>query len=289
MKAFNYHAPKSTSQALELLRTCGSNTKILAGGTDLLVQMKQRVLTPTDVVDLKRIPDLRGMEVDSEGEVEIGSLTTVADLAASPMISKKFSVLSQAAATIGSLQTRNKATVGGNISRAAPSADLVPALLVLEARAILLGPGGQREVPLSEFFLGPGLTVMGPQEILTRIMVPPAPVASSSLYLKQGRRKSVDLAIVGVAVLVAWAEEHNLCREARIALASVAPQPMRAHQAESWLAGQMMSPELINQCADAAAAEARPISDSYGDEWYKRHLVRALVTRCLRRLSDQEE
>lgn len=284
MRNFSYHAPKNVDDALTLLISCGAKSKVLAGGTDLLVQMKGLETSPTDLIDLKRIPELRGIGFNSKGFLEIGSLTTVAELASSKEVDKGYPALARAAASIGSIQTRNKATVGGNICRAAPSADLVPALLVHEAQVAILGPQGPREAQLDEIFDGPGQTVMDDREILTRILVPPSPRTSSSVYLKQGRRKSVDVAIVGAAVFLNWDEQPNICKEARIALASVAPRPMRARRAESILAGREIGSGLIRQCADEASAEAMPISDVYGSAGYKRNLVKALVAKCLRLL-----
>ena len=173
MRNFSYHAPKNVDDALTLLISCGAKSKVLAGGTDLLVQMKSLETSPTDLIDLKRIPELRGIGFNSKGFLEIGSLTTVAELASSKEVDKGYPALARAAASIGSIQTRNKATVGGNICRAAPSADLVPALLVHEAQVAILGPQGPREAQLDEIFNGPGQTVMDDREILTGILVPP--------------------------------------------------------------------------------------------------------------------
>lgn len=286
MKTFCYYAPNTVDGALELLKPGGSQSKVFAGGTDLLVQMKNLDISPAKLIDIKRIPGLNNIRFTPNGYLEIGPLATISELASDTKVAQVYPALTQAASSIGSVQTRNKATVGGNICRAAPSADLAPALLIYEAKVTVMGIHGSRELMLDEFFLGPGQTVMGTDEILTQILVPPLSGPSSSLYIKQGRRKSVDLAIVGTAVVLEWQTQKKVGKECRIALASVAPRPIRARRAEALLRGRPITPSLIEQCSKEASDEAMPISDAYGSEWYKRDLVKALVARCLRKITD---
>lgn len=284
MKTFKYFAPDNLDSAFESLRSGGSSSKVFAGGTDLLVEMKKNSISPAELIDIKRIPGLGNITLKADNALEIGPLVTISELAGHSKIARLFPALNQAALSIGSAQTRNKATIGGNICRAAPSGDMAPALLIYEAKVVLSGFTGSREVDLNEFFIGPGHTVVGSNEILTNILVPSLNETTSSLYIKRGRRSSVDLAVTGAAVLIEWQEDTKAVKECRIALASVAPRPIRVRKAESLLKDQEATPELIEQCARVASNESKPISDVYGSEWYKRELVGALVSQCLRKI-----
>lgn len=286
MKTFKYYAPDTIDDALALLNVDNFQSKVFAGGTDLLVQMKNLDTLPSKLIDIKRIPSLKSIHITPNGCLEIGSLVTVSELASNAKVATLYPALTQAAASIGSAQIRNKATVGGNICRAAPSADLAPALLIYEARVRLMGIHGLRELMLDDFLIGPGITAIYPGEILTQISVPPLPDSSSSVYLKQGRRRSVDLAIVGVAMIVEWQTQKTVGKECRIALASVAPRPFRARRAEALLRGKSITPKVIEQCSEEASKEATPISDAYGSEWYKHELVKALVAQSLLKMTD---
>jgi CO/xanthine dehydrogenase FAD-binding subunit len=281
LKAFNYIAPSSLKEVLALLDKFGKGAGLLAGGTDLLVQMNQKTAGPDPVIDLKKVPGLRGMESTSDNGLRLGPLTTVSEIESSRLVQKRFAILAKAASTIGSPQIRTRATIGGNISRAAPSADLVPPLLVLEATAKITGIKGEREERLERFFLGPGQTTLKEDEFLTEIRIPPLPENGCAVYIKQSRRRTMDLAIVGVAVLIATAPRGDLCTDARIALGSVGPIPFRATRAEKALQGNRLEASLIDECAEIAGREAKPISDVYGPEWFKRDLVRALVKRAI--------
>ena len=289
MKAFKYMAPISLQYALSKLSENSSQAKILAGGTDLFVEIKKNNTMPSELIDIKRIPDLDNISFAKNNSLEIGPLVTISKLATHVKVGKFFPALNEAASSIGSIQTRNKATVGGNICRAAPSGDMAPALLIYQAKALITGIVGSREVDLEKFFLGPGQTVIRPNEMLTNILIPISNNKVSSLYIKRGRRSTVDLAVTGVAGLIEWHDDKNTVKECRIALASVAPRPIRVHNAELLLKDKEITFKLIEKCSKEASKECKPISDVYGSEWYKRELVNALVTQCLRKIMESRK
>ena len=238
---------------------------------------------PGHVIDLKKIRALEGVEAQEDGGIRILPLTRIADLASMESPAGGFGILREAALSVGSAQIRNRATIGGNICRAAPSADMAAPLLVLNSRVKIMGIAGERWLPLAEFFLGPGRTALQAGEILAEIHVPPPPTPGSGVYLKLGPRESMDLATVGAAVFLSADSGGGVCRDARIALASVAPRPMRAGGAETHLKGQPLSERLISEAARKASEEMTPISDVYGPDWYKREMAEVLVRRGILR------
>jgi carbon-monoxide dehydrogenase medium subunit len=281
LKRFEYFAATNISEAFDLLDKYGERIKLLAGGTDLLVQMKNNKIEQNYLLDLKKIQDLSGIYPTANGGCKIGPLTTVSELESSEVIEKIIPILSEAGKTIGSPQIRNRATVGGNVCWAAPSADLVPALLVLEAQLTISSRGAERVVPIQEFFLSPGQTILKENEILTGIRIPHPPASAAGVYLKHGLRQTMDLAIVGAAVLIAFDPMTYICKDAKIALASVAPIPLRANAAEKALSGKALTQAAVEEAAKMAAVEASPITDVYGPDWYKKDLVPVLVKRAI--------
>ena len=250
---------------------------MLAGGTDLLVRLKRWQIEPRYVVNLKGVQGLSGVEVPEGGGLRIGALTTLSDLASSPLLQDGLAAVSQAASKIGSVQVRNLATIGGNLCNAAPSADMAPPLIALGAHAVLSGMGGERTVPLEDFFVGPGETTLEPDEVLTHVLVPrPAP-SSVCLYWKQGGRRAMDIAIVGVSV--AMGASADACHGVRIALGAVAPVPLRAVAAEVYLEGRTPTEEAAAEAGRLASEAASPISDVRASEFYRRRLVAVLVKR----------
>lgn len=277
MRYFEYFRPTSLPEAVSFLDGHRGECKVLAGGTDLLVRLKRWQIDPRYVVNLKGVAGLAGIEVLSDGGLRIGALTTLSEVASSPLVKGDFGAVVQAASKIGSVQVRNLATIGGNLCNAAPSADMAPSLIGLGARAVLNGTGGERTIPLEEFFVGPGETALKADDLLTYVIVPrPAP-GSVCLYWKQGGRRAMDIAIVGVAV--ALRPFVNTCRDVRIVLGAVAPAPMRARSAEAYLEGKTPSDEVGREAGRLASEEARPISDVRASEYYRRRLVAVLVRR----------
>ncbi len=282
MRKFAYFAPQSLSQALAVFQEQGEGGRALAGGTDLVVQVKEggKIPDPAYLVSLRRIPELRGIEFrDGEG-LRMGATATMAEIARSPLVQEHYRILADGASVVGSIQTMNMATVGGNLCNAAPSADTAPPLLACEAAVVIAGPHGEREVPLEEFWLGPSETVLRPGELLRELRLPLPPVNTGGAYQRHTPRKQMDVAVVGVGVLLTLASDNRIDR-ARIALGAVAPTPIRARQAEAVLEGKEPSEPLFARAAEAAASEARPLSDIRGSAGFRRHLVRVMVERCL--------
>ncbi len=282
MKTFSYRKPKSLKEAIALLKRHREKAQILAGGTDLLVEYKNRLRPLSHVIDIKGIASLDGIAVEPKGHLRLGPLVTMQALSTHPALVDGLSVLSQAASKIGSWQIRNRATLGGNICHGSPSGDTLPALLCLNAQVKLAGPKGERKVPVEDFFLGPGKTAAEPDEILTEILIPRPPPRSVGVYKKLAPRRAMDLAVVGVAVLGSFDPPGEGFADIRIGLGAVASIPLRAKAAENLLRGAKVHESLIIQAADLASAAASPISDVRGSAWYRREMIQHLVEETLR-------
>jgi len=278
---FEFYQPASLQEASRILRESGPGGRFLAGGTDLVIAMKEKGLVPKYIVDLKRIAGLSGIREQGDGSIAIGALTTMREIEISPLITKKYSFLSQSAAEVGSIQIRNRATVGGNMANATPSADVAPALIALNATAKITGASGDRTVPLEEFFRGPGQTVMGTDEILTEITIPKTGPRLVGEYIKFSPREMMDLAYVGVAVAYNLGDSDKKCDGVRIVLGAVAPTPIRAKRAEAALEGQVLTDALAEKVGRIAAEEAKPISDVRSSADYRRAMVGAMTRRAL--------
>jgi carbon-monoxide dehydrogenase medium subunit len=279
VRRFEIALPSSVEDCLRILGARGPEAKLVAGGTDLLPQLKNGLLRPACVVDLSGVPSLRSLEQDDGRGLRIGAAVTSRTLELDPGVRSGYLALAESAALVGSVQVRNLATVGGNLCNAAPSADMTPPLLALEAEAVIAGPKGQRRVPLASFFLGVRRTVLAPDELLVEIAVPAAGPRSGGHYLRHTPRRELDIAVVGVASQLTLS--NGVCAKARIALAAVAPVPLRATAAEQALEGQPVTPAQIERAAGLAVEAARPISDQRGSIEFRRHLVRVLTRRTL--------
>lgn len=278
MRRFELALPESLDDCLRLLAQRGPETKLLAGGTDLLPQMKNSVVMPKRVIDLSGVARVKVLECDAKG-LRIGAAVPARQVEQDPRVREGYAAVAESAALLGSVQVRNLATVGGNICNAAPSADMAPPLVALEAQAVIAGPKGERRVPLSDFFTGVRKTVVGPDELLVEIFVPAPGPHSGGCYIRHTPRRELDIAVVGVASQVTIA--NGVCAKARISLAAVAPTPVRATAAEAALEGKPLTPELIERAADLAGQAAKPISDQRGSADFRRHLVRILTRRTL--------
>ncbi|MGD0915539.1 MAG: xanthine dehydrogenase family protein subunit M [Thermodesulfobacteriota bacterium] len=283
MIGFEYYAPHSLEEALSLLDNRREKSKVLAGGTDLIVQMKNGNARPAVIVDAKKIPELNRLEWNNGESLYIGAAVALSKIVAFPPVKERFGILYQACSIIGSMQLRNRGTIGGNICNAAPSADSAPPLLCLGAKAIVARSGGNRIVPLDSFFRGPGQTALATNELLVGIEVPAPPIHSSGCYLRHTPRQDMDIAVVGVASFLIISKQNNQCQEARIALGAVAPTPIRVPQAESILTGKILTEEAIEEAAERAAETARPISDMRGSAEYRKEIVKVLTRRTLKR------
>jgi CO/xanthine dehydrogenase FAD-binding subunit len=278
---FEYVQPSSIDEALSILARQEGEARLLAGGTDLLPKMKRREITaPAYVIDLKGIPGLNYIDYDEEKGLSLGALTTIHAIETSPVIQHKCNILAQAASTMAAPQVRNRATLAGNICNAVPSADSVPALLVLEAELKVVSQKGERILPIKDFFTGPNETVLTGVELLVEVLIPPVPSNCRGIYLKLSPKRSMDLATVGVAALVI--NEHGRCKDMRIGLGAVAPTPIRAKKAEGILRGQRFSDELIERTAQTAAEQSRPIDDHRASAQYRREMVQTLVRRAIK-------
>ena len=274
------YQPTSLQEASRLLKENGPGGRFLAGGTDLVIAMKEKGLVPKYVVDLKRIPGLTGICENSDGSITLGALTTMREIEISPLISRKFPFLAQSAAEVGSIQIRNRATVGGNMANATPSADVAPSLIALNAMTTIVGANGRRIVALEDFFRGPGQTIMTANEILTEIMIPKTPSRLVGEYIKFSPREMMDLAYVGVAVAYTLGEQRR-CEDVRIVLGAVAPTPIRARRAEAAVEGQALTEALAEKVGEIAAEESKPISDVRSSADYRRAMVAAMTKRAL--------
>jgi carbon-monoxide dehydrogenase medium subunit len=277
---FEMYQPTSVQEASRLLKENGPGGRFLAGGTDLVIAMKEKGLAPKYVVDLKRIPGLKGIRENSDGSITIGALTTMREIETSPLIKRKFPFLAQSAAEVGSIQIRNRATVGGNMANATPSADVAPSLIALNATTKVIGANGERTAALEEFFRGPGQTIMTVDEILTEITIPKTPSRLVGEYIKFSPREMMDLAYVGVAVAYTLSEQKR-CEGVRIVLGAVAPTPVRARRAEAAIEGQVLTEELAEKAGEIAAEESKPISDVRSSADYRRAMVGTITKRAL--------
>ncbi|MSQ14345.1 MAG: xanthine dehydrogenase family protein subunit M [Dehalococcoidia bacterium] len=285
MYRFEYYRPTSVAEAVALLREKGEGGKILAGGTDLIPQMKERGRHPKYIVSLSLVKELRGISFDNGDGLKIGAGTLMAQVAEHPLINERFNVLAQGAELIGSLQTMNLATVGGNVCNAAPSADAVPAFIVMDSEVGIVGPGGSRTMPMWQVFEGPGRTALKPDEILTEVRVPTPTQNSAGVYIRHCPRKELDIAIAGVGVYLGL-DSNNTISHARVCLASVAPVPLRATKTEEYLVGKQPSEAVYEQAGQIASGEARPITDMRGSAEFRHVLVKVLAIRCLRQAVD---
>jgi len=281
---FDYFSCETIEEACSFLSKYNGDAKILAGGTDLLVKMKHKQVTPRYLIDIKRVPDLSYIRQDESGGVRIGALTTIQAIKNSPVIKKKFSVLNQAASVLGTRQVRNLATLGGNLCNASPAAECAPALITLGAKARVIGVHGERLVSMEEFFVGPGETLLQRDEILTELLMPTLPDSTAGVYLKHSTRR-VDVAIVGVGAVITL--DGKKCQDIKIALGAVGPTPFRAKKAESILRGQELSEELLEKVAEAASAESFPIDDIRGYTDYRRGMVEVLVKEGIKQAATQ--
>lgn len=274
-----YFAPKSLNEALSLLDRYNGQAKVIAGGTDVMVDIKYKE-EPGCLINIKAISGLAGIK-EAGGGLTIGPLTTIREIETSALVREKFPVLWEAAHQFASLQIRNTATIGGNICRASPSGETLTPLLVLEAKAKVAFAGKESSEPFTSFFSGPGKTALGTKGLLTAIEVPYPAAGSRSAYLKHAVRGAMDIAMVGVAVLISPDAAKKNLQDVRIALGAVAPTPLRATKTEALLRGKAPTAALLKEAAAAAASESSPIDDQRSSAEYRRWIVEALTRRGL--------
>lgn len=284
LPSFDYVRARTPTEVIRLLQKHGDTARLLMGGTDLFVRMRDGVIRPRLVVDVKHLPGMRDVAYDPRVGLTIGAAVTMNEIVRHPAVLAHCPLLAEAAASVASYQLRNRATIGGNLCNGSPAADTAPAALVLEGRLLISGPEGERILAAESFFLGPGRTALRPGEFLRAIRFPPPPPRSAGRYLKLGRNKTGDLSIVGAAVF-AFADDTAPagCRF-RIALASVAPTPLRVRAAEDALAVASLLDEGVAQAARLAMEAAAPIDDVRASAVYRREMVGVLTRRGLRQV-----
>jgi len=276
---FDYFAPRTIEEAIDLLKEHGPEARVLAGGTNLMVQMRQRAVEPKVIVALKKIAGLDRIEFDPCEGLTIGATALLANVAAHPEIRTHYPAVSDAAARTATAQIRNMGTVVGNICNASPSADNVPALLVMDATILIEGSSGQRAMALENFFKGPGRTALDTAEILTAVTVPPPQPRTGVVYRSFSGRGKLDCTAVGIGVLITL--DSDTCLNFRIAVGACAPTPIRAFEAETLLIGRRIDPAILDAVAQQVALETRPISDQRADADYRLHLTKIFTRRVI--------
>lgn len=281
MKPFEYLEPRDLTEACVLLSKHKGRARLIAGGTDLLVAMKQRQITPAYIINIKAIPDLDYVYYDSDG-LRIGALATLNDIESSPVVRERFPILADAAHQMATPAIRNMATIGGNLCNAAPSSDMAPPLIGLGANAKIVGLYAERTMTIEQFFVGPGKSALRHGEILTEIQVPNTPPHTGNVYLKLPARTATDIALVGVAAIITLDGKHVSIVDAKIVLGAVAPTPMRARRAEELIIRKPVGDKLLEHAAQVAAQEAKPISDVRGSADYRKEMVKVFTRQAMR-------
>jgi len=281
LPAFAFHEPASIEEALALKKQFDTKARFLAGGTDLLVYLKRKILTTDHVISLQHIESLGRIHEDKDA-LTIGTCATMSGISRNPVIREKFPALKSGADNMGTHLIRNRATIGGNVCNASPAGDTLPALLVYDAVALVENPDGKREIPMTDLFKGPGRTDLKADEILTGFRLPMPAGHSGSHYIQLGKRKSAEINMVNVAAFLTCDGDSGKIRCARIALGSVAPTPIRAHKAEAALTDKMAGNDVFNASAEIARfQDCRPIDDFRGSAGYRRAMVGVLTKRTL--------
>ena len=280
MRAFELFTARDSHHAVALLAEHAPSVKVLAGGTDLMADLKASSHVPHVLVDISRLEDLKHIVVTEEG-LSIGALVTHTAIMDSPLIREMFPALVHAAHTIGAVQTRNLGTLGGNLVTGVPSMDSGPTLIALDAIVTIAGSTGRRQMPLAEFFVGPRKTALKPDELLVEILIPRQNLGKPTHFLKFGLRKGQALALVNVAASL-WVDwDSNVCVAPRLALGAVAPKVIRAPNAEAYLEGRPLTPEAMAEAGRIAVGDVKPINDFRASAEYRRDLVAVLTKRAL--------
>ena len=280
MRKFNYLVPKTLDEAISLHVSYGDRAKYVAGGTDVLVKIKEGKLTPDYLISLKHIIAQDRPFLNHEtGELYIGAFSTHRSIEMSATVRQNYPILHDAVSNIGSVQIRNVATIGGNLVNAVPSADGAIPLITLDAKAHIYGTKGKRTAELRRFFLGPGQCDLDGGEILTELVIPPLAPRTGAAYIKHGRRSAMELPMLGAGVLISLEEDLQTCIKARICLGVAAPTPLRCLQAEEALAGKVVDEHSLAEAGKIAAAESKVRDSIRGIAWYRREMVGVLVKR----------
>lgn len=281
MKDFEYVAPCTIREAVSLLAEPGIRSRVMAGGTDLLVQLRAHRFEVDRVVDVKEIPELNELSFGPRRGLRLGAAVSCRRCYLDPAVTARYPGLVDAAAIIGGIQIQGRASLGGNLCNASPSGDAIPALMVHGALAEVAGPGGRRTIPVAEFCQGPGRSILRPDELLVALVLPPPRRYAAGHYQRFIPRREMDIAVVGVGAHVELVSGRRVFGRVSLALGAVAPTPVAATEAAAWLAGREVTDEAITTAAELAKTAARPISDMRGPAEFRLHLVGVLTRRVL--------
>lgn len=282
---FEHVIPETLVDASRILAEKGPDAKLISGGTDVIVAMKEQHISPAWIVDIKSIAGLDYLEFDPNHGLRIGALATLRKIETSAFVKEKYPAVAKAANYVASTQVRAKATMAGNICNASPSADTAPILIALGAVLTIHDGTASRELPIETFFTGPKKTILKPGEIVTEIRIPPMAKGQSAAYIKHSVRKAMDLAIVGVAASLTV--DGDVCKDVRIVLGAVAATPVRAPKAENMLIGNKLTDALIEEASQAASCECTPIDDVRASAEYRQDMVRVFTRRAIRQALGQ--
>ena len=280
LKDFQYVAPASVSQAVEQLAE--NDAAALAGGTDILVQIREGLRQVDRIVDLKKIPELAELKYSAETGLALGASVSCSRIQDAKDASL-YPALIDAVSLLGSWQIQSRASVGGNLCNASPSADSIPPLIVHKAQCVIAGPDRERQVAVESFCTGPGKNVLEKGELLVRLLLPPPSARSGSAYLRFIPRNEMDIAVVGAAAWVQLDQSGQIVESARVALAAVAPTPVLAEEAGQWLSGKPATEATYLEAGELAKRSASPIDDKRGSAEFRTHLVGVLTKRTLAR------
>lgn len=281
LQSFDHIVPSTLRDASEVMAERGKEAMLLAGGTDLLVRMKRGDIKPLVLVNLKRIEGLDQIEEKQGKRITIGALASLSSIEHSLLVRTRYPLLVQTLGVLGSPSIRNLATLGGNVGRASPAADSVPALIVLQATATVAGLNGEREVEIEKIFAGPGITILLPDEIIAAIHLPEPVPQSGGVYLKLGQRAGAECALVGVAAYVTLSDRRDRLESARVAMSAVAPIPLRVKGVEDILLSGQLTEERVREATHLAAETACPLTDMRATGQYRKDMVAILVRKAI--------
>jgi len=281
MQAFDYVLAGSVKEVVSLLASNNGRARLLSGGTDLLVQLRENRRTAELLIDVKNIPELIAIHYDSQSGLWLGAAASCHSICQDRFVLKHYPGLVDAIQLIGGVQIQYRASVGGNLCNASPAADSIPALIVHEAVCLIANQDGRREIPVEHFCTAPGKNAMESGEFLVAVKVPPSPANFGSHYLRFIPRNEMDIAVVGAGAAVTLDDTKRNVLSARIALGAVAPTPLFVEEAGAFLAGKEITPENLHEAAVIAQAAARPISDLRGTAEHRKHLCAVLTRRAL--------
>lgn len=286
MRFERYFRPETVQEALDLLREYKDDCKVVAGGTDVVIRLRAHVLSVGTIIDISAIPELKEIKVE-DGNLVIGAAYDLMSLSKDPIVKdSKWEIIAECAGHVSSTQVRNKATLGGNNVNASPSADTTPGLLISDAIVNVVGPNGARDIPIDDFFVGPGQTVLEKDEIVVSFTIPAIEDRCEAAYYKHAIRGDTDIAIVGVGVRLAM-DEAGTVTKARIALGAVAPRSIRMKDAEAYLVGKKINDETIEEAAAMAADAVKPITDQRATAEYRKEMIYVGLKHMIREAADK--